>query len=251
MKRLLRGNIIWLVLSLLLTSCAALKPPEPSVLSSRQALVVTTRAWDRVEGILEGYEKADEGGPWFRVMERVPVVVGRNGMGWGTGLHPLTLPEGPVKREGDGRAPAGIFRLSSIFGYAPAADLAGIRMPYLHATARLLCIDDVRSKHYNRIVDADSVQEDWQGYEQMLRRDDLYRWGIVIDHNMSPVVGGSGSCIFMHIWMGASKGTAGCTALELNKLELLLRWLDPAAMPVLIQMPEAEYERLRGQWNLP
>jgi D-alanyl-D-alanine dipeptidase len=239
-----------LMLNMVLTSCAALRPPEP-LMAPLQAVVVTAADWDAIEGVLRGYERRGVDAPWEGVIEERPVVVGRNGMAWGMGMHPLPLPEGPVKVEGDGRAPAGIFRLSAAFGYDTALDASWIRLPYHQATPRLLCIDDVRSAYYNRIVDASGLKTDWQGCEQMLRPDDLYRFVIVVDHNMDPPEAGKGSCIFMHGWKGASQGTAGCTAMASNALRRLLQWLDPAAMPVLIQLPDSEYARLRIPWRLP
>jgi L,D-peptidoglycan transpeptidase YkuD (ErfK/YbiS/YcfS/YnhG family) len=244
-------KIIGLVmLGMLLTSCAALKPPE-SRPAPLQAVVVTTANWDRADGMLRGYARKNGEAPWERALEQIPVVVGRNGMGWGRGMHPLPLPEGPVKQEGDGKAPAGIFRLSSAFGYVSEGEAAWITMPYRQATAQLLCIDDTRSVHYNRIVDKTRIEADWQDHEKMRRRDDLYRFGIVVDHNMDPTIAGRGSCIFMHIWRGPSKGTAGCTAMAAQHLENLLLWLNPASMPILIQLPDAEYERLQTPWRLP
>jgi D-alanyl-D-alanine dipeptidase len=64
-------------------------------------------------------------------------------------------------------------------------------------------------------------------------------------------VAGRGSCIFLHIWAGPSKGTAGCTAMPQPRLETLLRWLDAKKRPLLVQLPEAVYARLRDAWRLP
>ncbi len=55
-----------------------------------------------------------------------------------------------------------------------------------------------------------------------------------------------GSCIFLHIWEGPGKGTAGCTAMGSLSMEEVLRWLDGEKRPVLVQLPRAEFERLRG-----
>jgi D-alanyl-D-alanine dipeptidase len=84
----------------------------------------------------------------------------------------------------------------------------------------------------------------------MRRDDDLYRKGIFIEHNTpaSPV---SGSCIFFHIWRGPTSATLGCTAMDPANITRLFAWLDPREVPLLVQMPEAEYERYRASWNLP
>jgi hypothetical protein len=34
-------------------------------------------------------------------------------------------------------------------------------------------------------------------------------------------------------------------------LEPILAWLDPAAKPLLVQMPVGEYRRARKAWRLP
>ena len=133
MHERLRGIIGVVMMGMLLTSCAALKSTEP-VGVPLQAMVVTTADWDRINGILQVCERKNGDAHWECKLENIPVVVGRNGMGWGRGMHPLPLPEGPVKQEGDGRAPAGIFRLSSTFGYAPAVKVPRIAMPYQQAT---------------------------------------------------------------------------------------------------------------------
>jgi len=216
-----------------------------------QALVVTTPSWESIDGVVAGYERAYDEANWERRIECIPIVVGRNGMGWGIGMHPFPPPEGPVKGEGDGRTPAGIFRLSSTFGYSPVEEISWIRMPYRQITASLLCIDDPGSACYNRIVDVKRVNADWRSHEKMFRVDERYHYGIVVDHNVDPVVAGRGSCIFMHIWGDPPRATEGCTAMASNHLERLLLWLDPASMPILIQLPGQEYERLKGPWCLP
>jgi len=34
-------------------------------------------------------------------------------------------------------------------------------------------------------------------------------------------------------------------------MEAVLRWLDAKKQPVLVQLPQAEFERLRKIWGLP
>lgn len=233
------------------TSCV---PPLSSVRTQAyaplQAVVVTTASWEATDGELRRYERDRPAGEWRPVGEPVRVVVGRAGLGWGRGLHP-EVDSGPQKREGDGRAPAGVFPLPSAFGYAPA--VPGIRLPYHHADAdrSLECVDDAASPVYNRLVDRDTVREPrWRSHEEMRREDDLYRLGVWVDHNTDPVQAGSGSCIFLHLWQGPGVPTIGCTAMAPADLEAIVAWLDPRARPVLAQLPASEAERFRG-WELP
>ena len=147
--------------------------------------------------------------------------------------------------------PAGVFRLGPAFGYAPADDARWIKLKYVPLTEQSEGIDDPRSRYYNRLVERSHVaQVDWRSSEQMRRKDDLYKWGLIVDHNPAAVPG-AGSCIFIHVWRNSSAATVGCTAMPEADLINLLKWLDPAARPVLVQMPRQEYESLRPRLNLP
>jgi D-alanyl-D-alanine dipeptidase len=248
-----------LALAALLGGAAAARaqagPPQaPPVTGARQLLVVTTADWDTVPGTLRRYERAAPGAAWRPVGGPLAVVVGRGGMGWGRGLHAVTPGAGdPVKREGDGRAPAGVFRIGSAFGYASASSVRWIRMPYIHSTESFRCVDDVRSAYYNQVVDSAGVRKDWTGtVERMRLADGQYRLGAVVEHNWGGQTRpGDGSCIFLHVWKGPAHGTAGCTAMEEASIAEVLRWLDPAAAPTLVQLPRAEYAAKRAAWGLP
>ena len=222
--------------------------------SSTEIVVVTTADWNSPQGVLHRYERSNANKKWKAVGEPIAVMVGKSGLAWGSGIvavgAPISSASDPVKKEGDGRAPAGVFRLSKIFGYAPQAQ-AGWKMPYLSLTSSVECVDDTASKFYNQVVDRSAVSPDWNSSEHMLRSDDLYHWGILVDHNAAPAVAGGGSCIFMHIWRGPGQPTVGCTAMPQAELESLIAWLDPARMPLLVQLPEAQYKSLRKRWHLP
>jgi D-alanyl-D-alanine dipeptidase len=234
---------------------------EPFV-GSTQLIVVVTSSWGAVEGQLQRFERTAVHEPWCRFGKPIPIVVGRNGLGWGIDLVAaddlnLRLASDPVKKEGDGKSPAGIFDLGTVFGYS-AQPLPGLKFPYLTLTESIECVDDVNSKYYNRIVDRSAVAADWNSSEHMRDVGESYRWGIVVDHNRTiakrnqkaPEPGG-GSCVFLHIWHDHNQGTAGCTAMTQSDLETLLIWLDPKRRPLLLQLPMPAYERLTHRWNLP
>jgi L,D-peptidoglycan transpeptidase YkuD (ErfK/YbiS/YcfS/YnhG family) len=228
---------------------------------STQMIVVTTSDWSAVAGRLRRYDRATVHEKWRPVGDPISIVVGKNGLGWGIGVAvtddaQVRSASDPVKREGDGRAPAGIFALGTAFGYAPEP-LWGLKMPYLNLTPSIECVDDPGSKYYNRLVDRSVVAPDWNSSEHMRNAGESYRWGIVLDHN-GTVTGdphapepSSGSCVFLHIWHSRDQGTAGCTAMSQTELENLLTWLDPARKPLLVQLPEPAYEGLIDRWMLP
>jgi D-alanyl-D-alanine dipeptidase len=225
----------------------ALKERLPELSSSSQLILVLSRDWNATKAKLYAFER-DDAGNWKPATIDSNVVIGRKGMAWGIGLHGGCERGSACKKEGDERAPAGVFELDEIFGVAKAPKL---RFPYRHVTTTTEAIDDPRSRFYNRIVDARRVQrKDWASSERMLRSDDLYRWGIVVRHNWKQRPG-RGSCIFLHTWLGPEQGTSGCTAMPSPVLQKLIRWIDQAKRPVLVQLPVAEYRRLRSSWGLP
>jgi D-alanyl-D-alanine dipeptidase len=216
---------------------------------SRQCLVVVSRDWNAKTGVLRAFERKSSRSAWQTHGPAIPVVLGKKGMAWGRGLTHFNPTGGKV--EGDNKAPAGIFRLGPAFGYAPKSSAPWIKLSYVPLTKQTEGIDDPRSRYYNRLVDRSKVAKvDWQSSEQMRRADDLYKWGVVVAHN-SPARPGAGSCIFLHIWKDSRSATAGCTAMPERDLVNLLRWLDPAARPLLVQMPRPEYEAARAQFHLP
>ena len=218
-------------------------------------MVVTTADWDAVPGTLQRFERKNEHKKWKAVGQPIAVVVAKKGLGWGAGVagesdFGARDANDPVKHEGDARAPAGLFHLSTAFGYA-ATQTAGWKMRYVSLTPTVECVDDASSKYYNQVVDRSAVSPDWNSSEHMLYSNGQYRWGLVVDHNTDPVHAGAGSCIFMHIWLGTGEGTVGCTAMAQDNLESVMGWLDPAAKPLLLQLPRAEYKKLRDRWKLP
>lgn len=221
------------------------------IAASRQLLLVIAPGWGSTAGHLQRFARESDGDDWQPVGCAMPVSLGRAGLAWGHGLHPDAGLGEPLKREGDGRAPAGVFAITALFGRTDNLLAGAARLPYLPATADLKAIDDPGSAFYNRIVDQRAVTPDWSSCEDMLRGDERYALGAVVAHNAAPAVPGAGSCIFLHVWESAGAPTAGCTAMALADMTVLAGWLDAAAAPVLVQLPQAEYEARRAAWGLP
>lgn len=226
---------------------------EPDLLlaESLQAVVVTTKDWNALQGAAQLFERADTKSIWTIKGAAFPVVLGTNGLAWSDEFEYL-LREKPqsFKREGDGRSPAGVFDLTSAFGSNEKPDY--VKLPFTKLEESTECVDDTNSASYNRIVDRFKIGNfDWQSSEKMLEIGAPYDLGVTVAHNSNPVKRGSGSCIFLHIWKDETTGTAGCTAMKRENIETILAWLDAAKNPVLIQFPAAEYEKLKTAWKLP
>lgn len=227
-------------------------PPLPPMTASRQIVLVLAASWRATSGTLWRFTRTDLLGPWLPVALPVTVSLGRGGLAWGGGQEFVRAREMPRKREGDGCSPAGVFPITALFGAAPASELFGTaRLPYIWATPAMKCIDDPDSRHYNRIVDASQGVPDWRSCEDLRRQDGRYEFGAVVGYNGDPAVAGAGSCIFLHVREAPGVPTAGCTALPREDMLDLIRWLDREQAPLLVQLPHAEYPRLRESWGLP
>lgn len=212
---------------------------------TKQLVTAIVDDWTSTHARLALWTRTPTG--WQRAGDEWPAVVGRTGTAWGIGLAPAGR-EGPTKKEGDGKAPAGVFAFRSAYGYADDAP-KGWRMPY-EPSDDLECIDDPASEHYTKIVDRKQVASDWESAEQMRRDDAVYQWVLDIAHNPDAKPG-AGSCIFLHVWSGPESTTVGCTAMDKTTLEALLAKLDPANQPLYVLLPRSEYDAVATAWGLP
>jgi L,D-peptidoglycan transpeptidase YkuD (ErfK/YbiS/YcfS/YnhG family) len=228
-----------------------LRAAIPELASCEQLITVTTKGWDDVSAIIRLYERSSaEASRWRPYGEPFPAVIGQHGLAWGVGLHGDGAGE-PRKREGDLKAPAGVFQFGAVFGIATPEQVRFLRLPYRRVTATTEAVDDPKSKFYNQIVDRSQIlHPDWTSSESMLQVGGRYRLGVVIEHNPAAIPG-FGSCIFLHVWDPRYPGTTGCTATDYDHLLRLLRWLDPKKRPLIVELPTAEYERLKQRWGLP
>jgi D-alanyl-D-alanine dipeptidase len=224
--------------------------PIPS--SSAQLLLVVTPSYESSQGALYKFQREKNSSAWKRIGAPINIVAGRSGLGWGEGLHKSIPTDRPLKREGDGRSPAGVFALSTAFGFPSKEEMRGLHFPYQQITDGLECVDDDASQHYNTLVDRTKFEtSDWQSSEKMFKIKHDYRLGVFVEHNTAPRRPGYGSCIFLHIWSKPTEPTIGCTAMDDEEMEAIIKWLRSEAKPVLVQLPREEYARLREPWQLP
>ena len=200
---------------------------------TRQLILVLAAGRDMVPATVWLLERGKSSSRWHVAEGPWPANIGKSGVGWGRDSSGTPNPGGYLeKKEGDGRSPAGVFRLPAAFGRTKTAP-SGLRLPWFSCTDTLRGVDDIQSKYYNQIVDEAAVPDkDWNSAEIMRREDGLYDLGLLISHNAERMAGG-GSCNFLHIWKGPGQGTAGCTALALEHVQQIAAWLDPSCEPQL------------------
>lgn len=242
-------NIFFRILLCLFTPLLSLRAFELPADSS-QCVVGVADSWNSSHVTLRYYEK--NGGAWRQTGSEWTGRLGKSGLVWGLGLHPV--PAGAtVKKEGDLRSPAGVFRLGGAWGYDRSIQKHP-KLFYRQVTARDLWVEDAASPHYNRhlVLDKDPATA-WEKKQQMRQGDYPHSLKLFIAHNAYPdIVPNAGSSIFFHIWRGeGSRASAGCTTMKEDQLRRMIARFDPGRRPLYVLLPKAEYERLRGPWKLP
>lgn len=217
---------------------------------STQCVVGISEGWDSSHVTLAIYEKRK--GKWVKVGKEWKGRLGSKGLVWGRGIHPN--PKGAtLKKEGDGRSPAGVFDLGGVWGVHKSVKKHA-KMPYHQVTSRDLWVEDPTSKYYNQFLTLEhEPRTDWEKKAQMVQNDYPHSLKLFIKHNAAPrIVPNGGSSIFFHIWRreGAA-ASAGCTTMEENKLREMIATVDPERRPLYVLLPRAEYEKLKPTWKLP
>jgi L,D-peptidoglycan transpeptidase YkuD (ErfK/YbiS/YcfS/YnhG family) len=173
---------------------------------SARSTVALVRLWRR-----DGDCWRRVGGPWR-------AHVGRNGLS-------------ANRHEGDKTTPMGVFGFQRMM-YGVAQN-PGVRYAYHRIVCGDWWVEDPRSPYYNRFrhVRCGSKPPFRVTSEDMSRSPTAYRHLAVIDFNTHPIVRGRGSGIFLHASTG--RPTLGCISLPRAQLVSTLRWLDPAASPLI------------------
>ncbi|MBR2313761.1 MAG: hypothetical protein IKA55_02780 [Akkermansia sp.] len=247
--------ILPLIITFLLfsfASCSQIQMPQ----ESRQAIIGISDDWNSSHVTLTMVEK-NSTGKWQRVLGPFPGRLGRNGSVWGLGTH--RNPAGAtVKKEGDGRSPAGIFPLGGLWVNHPVPVQHDPSIPYVNVGPNDLWVSDPRLPHlYNRHLRLDHpATTAWEKHEQMRQNDYPHSIKLLVHHNTTESIGrpivGAGSSIFFHIWRrNGTAPTAGCTSMDEQHLRQFISRLKASSKPVYILLPRAEYTRRRKSWGLP
>jgi L,D-peptidoglycan transpeptidase YkuD (ErfK/YbiS/YcfS/YnhG family) len=192
---------------LIVVASPTVDPPAPGYLAAFRA-----------------YERSSGRSPWRLVFGT-----------WGSETGSGHLIAAVDRREGDHATPLGVFGFGATM-YGTEPNPSGLHYAY----HQLVCGDwwdeDPYSARYNAFVHvpcgATPSFADWS--ETLWTEGNAYPYLAVIRFNMSPTIGGSGALgagIFLHSWMGTA--TEGCIALPESRLLQVLRWLRPAAHPVI------------------
>jgi L,D-peptidoglycan transpeptidase YkuD (ErfK/YbiS/YcfS/YnhG family) len=160
---------------------------------------------------------------------RVKRKPGAPSRGWliaGTLALPVAIGRGGIKankREGDGATPRGVFRLKRLWWRADRHPRPRTMLPIRRIQRADGWCEDPHDRHYNQPV---PVPEGSKA-DRLTRADQLYDFIIELDHNTRPRIAGRGSAVFVHIARPGFAPTAGCVALTLPALRILLAQVGP------------------------
>ena len=218
--------------------------------NSTQCLLGLADSWDSSHATLQLFQKSAN--QWQPQGEAWKARLGKNGLIWGHGLHPLPK-NALIKKEGDMRSPAGVFSIGGAWGYEPSIRKHPL-LPYRKVTPCDLWVEDPSSTRYNQHLVLDRPPSSaWEKKQQMKQSDPAHALKLYIGHNSHPhTIPGDGSSIFFHIWRaGGAKPTAGCTTMDETKLRQLIARIDPSRNPIYVLLPTSEYTKIRKAWKLP
>jgi hypothetical protein len=159
-------------------------------------------------------------------------VVGSAGIGWAEDYSHLSKKDEPIKREGDKRTPAGVFRVAGPFGFDQSKLNGYTRL----VQGNSFCVDDPTSSLYGKIV-SKSVAKLVKSSEDMSATPGLKR-GMIVDY---PARRGAkaGSCIFLQVAEGDSAGTNARIGMPEARLTVLQNWSTQGFTAIAIVSEEA------------
>jgi L,D-peptidoglycan transpeptidase YkuD (ErfK/YbiS/YcfS/YnhG family) len=210
-----------------------------SVGDSRQVIVVTAGNWTTSRGRLQAW-RLDAAGSWHQTIGPVPAR-----LGW-SGFQPAG-----TRRQGSGKTPAGTFRLLRGFGLV---DPGKVTLPYRVVDGNdWWPYDPAHPRTYNVPQLRRPPHAPWRTTwaEHLASYRPEYRYAVVLDYNLprgvtrlpsgvrvadQPADTRRGGGIFLHV--NGAGPTAGCVSVAAPTMRHLLRWLDPAARPVIAMGPK-------------
>ena len=169
------------------------------------------------DALLTFYEKS--GSSWKEIFT-THAYIGKNGLG--------------KKKDGDGKTPVGVFRLTKAFGIAPNP---GCALDYTQVDETHYWVGDSLSPFYNKLVSTrDVVEFDKLKSEHIAEYVRAYQYGFNISYNEAGRPG-LGSAIFLHCASGIPY-TGGGVAVPEDFMLRLLHVIQPGCRIVIARIQD-------------
>ena len=126
------------------------------------------------------------------------------------------------KKEGDGKTPKGNFKFKYIlYRKDRLLNLKTILKKKVIKKNMGWC-DDPKTKYYNRIIKLPFKYS----AEKLWLKENVYDIILIIDYNLSPIIKGKGSAIFLHLAKKKYQATKGCVAISKKNMKLLVNKIN-------------------------
>ena len=125
------------------------------------------------------------------------------------------------KKEGDKKTPRGFYSLGNLYYRPDRLPKPNTKLKIRKIKKNMGWCDDPVSKKYNRLIKTSNKIK----HEKLYRRDNKYDILIELDYNLKKIIPFAGSAIFLHLTKNY-KPTAGCIAINLNDMKILIKILD-------------------------
>lgn len=175
-----------------------------------QVITVVAPSSDSTTAQVTAWQRESDGS-WSAVVGPVAAYIGSQGIGQAS--------------EDAARTPAGTYSLTQAFGRSANP---GTALPYFQSGPNDWWDGNSDSPTYNEHTQGDDPGGD---SENLYYAGPLYDYAINIDYNTAGTPG-SGSAFFLHVSGGSE--TEGCVSIDAADLVQILRWLTPAASPVIV-----------------
>lgn len=208
--------------------------PRPLHRATR-LVIITVPDMGSTKATMHTFERktpADAG--WLRSGPPEEAAVGAAGIGWSPTYLGWAKKDEAVKREGDKKTPAGIFRLGPTFGLGAEKIKDHLQLQ----PGRNFCVEDPASLMYGKIV-SPTLMRGVKVSEDMATVP-AYKRGLVVNY---PALRGAkaGSCVFVHVWDRESIGVG----LPEERVAVLQRWAGTGFTAIAI-LAEDQVDRFKS-----
>lgn len=182
---------------------------NPAKMTARQMIFVESSG---TNATVYTYEK-DSSGKWNQKFDPMTGFTGEGG------VKATTSP-------GDNVTPKGTFKVEYAIGINPDP---GTLLQYIQIAEGMKWITDPASINYNRLLEDDSADVDYESYQDLTEYTVSYPYCLILNYNRSPVDKTKGCSKFLHV---SDKPTPrGGVGVSEDNLYNILLWLDPTKNP--------------------
>ncbi len=125
------------------------------------------------------------------------------------------------KKEGDGCTPEGTYSLGPLYYRSDRIKKLKTYFNTIPIEKDMYWSDNPQSEHYNKLIRFKD-----SSYENLYKENHTYDIILVINYNISPIIKGKGSAIFIHLAKKNFPPTSGCIALKKKCIFEILEKLD-------------------------